>query len=74
MDFNKKLGRSRGDVGIWHETCRVRAGGYDCIYSGMPPFGLAKAGTTLDVAGSIDSARDRIEAAARPGVRETVST
>jgi len=26
VDFNKRVGGSRGDVGIWHETYRVRAG------------------------------------------------
>src|SRR5690349_13397235 len=39
VDFNKRVGGSRGDVGIWHETYRVRAGEYECVYSGMPPIG-----------------------------------
>src|SRR5688500_19464990 len=56
-DFNKRVGRSSGDVGIWHETYRVSAGVYECIYSGMPSFGLAKAATTVDTAGSLASAR-----------------
>jgi hypothetical protein len=34
--FNKRVGRSRGDVGIWHETYRVAPGQYEAIYSGMP--------------------------------------
>ena len=34
--FNKKVGDSRGDVGIWHETYHVRAGEYETVYSGMP--------------------------------------
>jgi hypothetical protein len=34
--FNKSVGRSRGDVGIWHETYRVAAGQYEAVYSGMP--------------------------------------
>jgi hypothetical protein len=62
--FNKRVGRSRGDVGIWHETYRVRAGEYECVYSGMPSFGLAKASTTVDAVGHLDSARGRIAAAA----------
>ena len=33
-----------GDIGIWHETYRVRAGEYECIYGNMPRFGLAVAG------------------------------
>ena len=65
VDFNKRVGRSRGDVGIWHETYRVRAGEYECIYSGMPPFGLARAATTVDSEGALESARGRIEAAGR---------
>ena len=48
-------------MGIWHETYRVRAGEYECVYSGMPPLGLAKASETKDVVGKTDSARGRIE-------------
>ena len=59
-DFNKRVGRSRGDVGIWHETYQVRAGEFECIYSGMPPFGLAKASRTIDTARHLESARDRM--------------
>ncbi|MGD9905255.1 MAG: DUF4188 domain-containing protein [Vicinamibacterales bacterium] len=60
VDFNTRVGSSRGDVGIWHETYRVRAGEYECVYSGMPPFGLAKASTTVDAVGHLDTARKRI--------------
>jgi hypothetical protein len=59
-DFNERVGRSRGDVGIWHETYRVRAGDYECVYSGMPPFGLAKASQTVDAVGQLESARGRM--------------
>jgi hypothetical protein len=59
--FNKHVGNSRGDVGIWHETYRVRAGEYECVYSGMPPFGLAKVSTTIDAVGPLESARGRLE-------------
>ena len=62
VDFNKRVGRSREDVGIWHETYRIRSGEYECVYSGMPPFGLAKASTTVDAAGQLDSARGRLGA------------
>ncbi len=41
--FNRRIRDRRGDVGIWHETYLVRAGEYECIYSGMPPFGLSSA-------------------------------
>ncbi|MGE0364099.1 MAG: DUF4188 domain-containing protein [Vicinamibacterales bacterium] len=73
VDFNKRVGSSRGDVGIWHETYRVRAGEYECVYSGMPPFGLARASATVDAVGHLDSARQRIggtaaAASAEPGV------
>lgn len=60
VDFNKRVGNSRGDVGIWHETYKVRAGEYETIYSGMPPLGLGKAGHLVPVIGSKDAARDRI--------------
>lgn len=59
-DFNKRVGRSRGDVGIWHETYKVSAGQYECVYSGMPIFGLAKATQTIDAVGDLESARGRI--------------
>ena len=61
VDFNKRIGGSRGDVGIWHETYRVRAGEYECVYSGMPPLGLAKAGATTDAVGELESARGRLD-------------
>ncbi|MEM7020723.1 MAG: DUF4188 domain-containing protein [Pseudomonadota bacterium] len=40
--FNKAVA-SNGDVGIWHETYRVRPGDYECVYNNMPPFGLGNA-------------------------------
>src|SRR5437773_8637554 len=60
--FNKRMGRSRGDVGIWHETYRVRAGEYEAIYSGMPPHGLGKVGTLIPARDRYESARGRIGA------------
>jgi hypothetical protein len=62
VDFNRRVGASRTDVGIWHETYRVRAGEYECVYSGMPLHGLAKASTMVDAAGSLESARGRLDA------------
>lgn len=64
VDFNRRMKDSRGDVGIWHETYRVRAGEYEAIYSGMPLRGLAKAGQSTAVTGAQDSARQRIGTAA----------
>jgi Monooxygenase af470-like len=58
--FNKKVGGSRGDVGIWHETYQVRAGEYETIYSGMPPIGLGSVGTLVPVGAKRESARERI--------------
>lgn len=58
--FNKRMGASRGDVGIWHETYKVHAGEYEAIYSGTPVQGLGKAGRLIPAAGRRDSARGRI--------------
>src|SRR3954453_5140081 len=41
--FNQRI-RDSGDVGIWHETYRVRAGEYEAIYGNMPRVGLAAVG------------------------------
>ena len=62
VDFNQRIGRSRGDVGIWHETYRVRAGEYECVYNNMPAFGLAKVGTVVPAEGARESAAGRIAA------------
>lgn len=58
--FNKSMRDSRGDVGIWHETYKVQAGQYEAIYSGMPPWGLGKAGRLIPASGRTESARGRI--------------
>ena len=58
--FNKRVGASRGDVGIWHETYSVRAGEYEAIYSGMPPIGLGAAGMLAPPSERGESARDRL--------------
>ena len=63
VDFNQRIGSSRGDVGIWHETYKVRAGEYEALYSGMPAFGLGKASTLVPATGRRDTARGRIGAA-----------
>lgn len=61
--FNKRMRGARGDVGIWHETYFVPAGGYEAIYSGMPRHGLGAAGTLLPAAGRRETARGRAVAA-----------
>src|SRR5215210_6937676 len=62
VEFNKRVGRSRGDVGIWHETYRVAPGQYEAIYSGMPAYGLGKVGALVPAAGRRESARGRLRA------------
>jgi hypothetical protein len=60
VNFNKSVGGSRGDVGIWHETYLVKPGQYEAIYSGMPPFGLGKVGKLVPASGARERARDRV--------------
>ncbi len=57
--FNRAVA-SNGDVGIWHETYRVRRGDYECIYNNMPLFGLARATRSIPASGRLESARDRM--------------
>ena len=57
--FNRTIGSS-GDVGIWHETYRVRAGEYEAIYNNMPEFGLAKAGGWVPATGKKSTAKGRL--------------
>lgn len=61
VDFNKRVGASRGDVGIWHETYLVGPGRYETIYSGMPPTGLAAASSMVPASHRRESARGRLE-------------
>ncbi len=62
VEFNRRMKNARGDVGIWHETYLVRAGEYETLYSGMPLFGLAKAGRRAAVTAETESARERLGA------------
>ena len=62
VEFNRRMKNSRGDVGIWHETYLIPAGQYEAIYSGMPPYGLARAGALAHLTPEIDEARQRIGA------------
>ena len=57
--FNRAVA-SNGDVGIWHETYRVRPGDFECIYNNMPSFGLAKATTAVSAKGRLETARARM--------------
>jgi hypothetical protein len=56
--FQRTLAGS-GDVGIWHETYEINPGGYEVIYSGMPPFGLGKVGPLVPATGGLAAARPR---------------
>lgn len=58
--FNKRVRHSDGDVGIWHETYKIRAGEYEAIYGGMPAFGLGKAANFIPARGRRDTARGRL--------------
>jgi len=57
--FNRSIA-SNGDVGIWHETYRVRAGEFECFYNNMPPFGLARATNLVPATGSREGAAGRM--------------
>jgi hypothetical protein len=57
--FNR-MARNNADVGIWHETYRVRPGDFECIYTNMPAFGLGKVARTVPVVGRMDSAGGRM--------------
>ena len=67
--FNQRVG-TNGDVGIYHETFKVQADQYECVYANMPVVGLAKAGEHVSVGRRGDTARDRLDASA---VAEAVS-
>jgi hypothetical protein len=60
VEFNRRMRNSRDDVGIWHETFLIRAGEFEAIYSGMPLYGLAKAGRQSAINEATDSARGRL--------------
>ena len=57
--FNMKI-KSNGDVGIWHETYKVQAGEYECIYNNMPRFSLGKVGELIPAVGKREFAANRI--------------
>jgi len=57
--FNTKI-KSNGDVGIWHETYKVRAGEYECVYNNMPKYGLGKVGDLIPATGKRETAAERI--------------
>lgn len=60
--YNRELGQST-DVGIWHETFKVKAGEYEAIFTNMPRIGLAAAAEHVPVLRKGHSAAKRIGAA-----------
>ena len=60
IEFNRRYKNRRGDVGIWHETYLVKAGAYEAVYSGMPTFGLGRAGNLVPATGNRKDARKRL--------------
>jgi len=69
-EFNRLI-RDSGDLGIWHETYMVPAGGFEAMYGNMPVIGLAAAGSMVPIgAGSTAAQRaglDRDDVAPVPG-------
>ena len=61
--FNRRVG-TNGDVGIFHETYKVAADQYECIYANMPIMGLALAGSSVPVARRGEQASERMGNAA----------
>lgn len=62
LAFNRSVGASRGDVGIWHETYLIKPGNYEVVYSGVPPLGLGKVGKLVPASGARESAAARLTA------------
>ena len=60
VKFNTRL-RGNHDVGIWHETYKVSAGNYECIYNNIPLMGLAKASKAIPITGRKETAKGRIK-------------
>lgn len=57
--FNRRIGKS-GNVGIWHETFRIKTSDIETAYSNMPPNGLGAITTMLPVTRGKDSAAARM--------------
>jgi hypothetical protein len=62
--FNKSVG-TNGDVGIWHETYRVRPGDYENVYVNMMPFGLGKVSELTEAHGKRETAAGRLAGESR---------
>ncbi len=58
--FHERARRSRGAVGVWHETYVVPAGGHETVYNDMPVSGLAAAMRHHPVRPRTETARGRL--------------
>src|SRR5208337_3720591 len=65
VEFNRRMKNSRGDVGIWHETYRVRAGEYRIHLWRDAAHG---AGESRTPGGRRGGKRERARAARRQGM------
>jgi hypothetical protein len=66
-DFNQRVG-ANGSVGIWHETCLVNAGQYECAYANLPRLGLAAATDHVPAIGNRETAPLRLGGHSEPAV------
>ena len=71
VEFNRRMKETRGDVGIWHETYKIRDGEYEAIYSGMPRQGLGRVGNLIPAAGRKEFAGGRISPASASEVQRS---
>jgi hypothetical protein len=69
--FNKAVG-SNGMVGIWHETYKIQAREYECVYGNMPLFGLAKATQQVPASGKWSDARSRMSRSTSEEIEKVV--
>lgn len=58
--WNQLAADDRSGSGIWHETFKVAAGGYEAAYQNMPLTGLQKAGTPVAMTEARATARQRL--------------
>ncbi|BDA43927.1 probable monooxygenase af470 [Coccomyxa sp. Obi] len=55
----RELMRATDSFGIYHETFKVRAGEYECIYMNLHPYGLGGAMGPVPIKGRYNTARGR---------------
>jgi hypothetical protein len=57
--YNERFG-SDDDVGIWHETYRVREDEYEAVYNNIPPYGLGDVAELVPASGHRETAAGRL--------------